>query len=69
MCVGMAGEMEQAVLEDLDHRALITDITQVAESDHLAQELHSELGTSGLPSGWEWSEGQLRFQGHLYVPE
>ncbi len=68
MCSGMAGEMEQMVSEDLDHRTLITDTTQVAEMDHLAQELHSNLGTPGLPSGWERSEGQLKFQGHLYVP-
>src|SRR5258708_13933808 len=65
---GMAGETEQVVSEDLDHRALITDIAQAAESDHLTQELHSNLGTPGLPSGWEWLEGQLRFQWHLYVP-
>ena len=26
MCSGMAGEMEQMVSEDLDHRALIMDI-------------------------------------------
>src|SRR5260370_39806564 len=65
---GMAGEMEQTVSEDLDHRTLIMDITRVAEMDHLAQELHSNLGTPGLPSGWEWLEGQLKFQGHLYVP-
>src|SRR5258708_40085169 len=69
MCSGMAGEMEQAVSEDLDHRALITDIAQAAKSDHFTQELHSNLGTPGLPSGWEWLEGQLRFQGHLYIPD
>src|SRR5260221_3597025 len=69
MCSGMAGEMEQAVSEDLDHGALIMDIAQVAKSDHLSQELHSNLGTPGLPSCWEWSEGQLRFQGHLYIPD
>ena len=68
MCLGTAKETEQTVSEDLDHGALIMDITQVAELDHLAQELHSKLGTSDLPSGWEWSEGHLRFQGHLYVP-
>src|SRR5258708_35215166 len=45
------------------------DITQVAESDHLAQELQSKLETSDPPWGWEWSEGQLWFQGCLYVPE
>jgi len=60
--------MEQTVSEDLDHGTLITDITRAAKSDHLAQKLHSNLGTPGLPSGWEWSEGQLKFQGHLYVP-
>src|SRR6266436_6912106 len=66
---GMAGETEQMVSEDLDHGTLIMDITQAAEMDHLAQELHSNLGTPGLPSGWEWSEGQLKFQGHLYIPD
>src|SRR5260370_14488447 len=65
---GMAGEMEQMVSEDLDHRTLIMDIAQAAEMDHLTQELHSNLGTPGLPSGWEWSEGQLKFQGCLYIP-
>ena len=44
------------------------DITQAAESDHLTQELWSKLETSDPPWGWEWSEGQLWFQGHLYVP-
>src|SRR5258708_4580958 len=66
---GTAGETEQVVSEDLDHRALIMDITQAAKSDHLTQELHSNLGTPGLPSGWEWSEGQLKFQGCLYLPD
>ncbi len=56
------------VSEDLDHGTLIMDIAQAAELDHLTQELHSKLGTSDLPSGWEWSEGHLRFQGCLYVP-
>src|SRR6266436_8132173 len=69
MCSGMAGETEQAVSEDLDHRAHIMNIAQAAKSDHLAQELCSNLGTPGLPSGWEQSEGQLKFQGHLYVPD
>src|SRR5258708_14082895 len=68
MCSGMAGETEQMVSEDLDHGTLITDIARVAEMDHLAQELHSNLGTPGPPSGWEWLEGQLKFQGHLYIP-
>ena len=61
MRLGMAKETKQTVSEDLDHGALIMDITQVAELDHLAQELHSKLGTSDLPSGWEWLEGHLRF--------
>jgi len=65
----MSGEAEQMVSEDLDHGAITTDIAQVAESDPLAQDLHSKLGTSDLPSGWEWAEGQLRFQGHLYIPD
>src|SRR5258708_23061999 len=68
ICSGMLGEAEQTVSEDLDHGAIIMDITQVAKSDPLAQDLHSKLGTSDLPSGWEWAEGQLRFQGCLYVP-
>src|SRR5258707_8523301 len=68
ICSGMSGEVEQTVSEDLDHGAITTDITRVAESDPLAQDLRSKLGTSDLPSGWEWAEGQLRFQGHLYVP-
>src|SRR5258708_7815429 len=46
-----------------------TDIVRVAEADPLTQDLHSKLGTSDLPSGWEWAEGQLRFQGCLYVPD
>src|SRR5260221_11052375 len=66
---GMAGEKEQMVSEDLDHGTLIMDIAQAAEMDHLTQELHSNLGTPGLPSGWEWSEGQLKFQGCLYIPD
>src|SRR5260221_14005220 len=65
----MSGEVEQTVSEDLDHRAIITDITQTAELDPLTQDLCSKLGTSDLPSGWEWAEGQLRFQGHLYIPD
>src|SRR5260221_7114807 len=69
MCSGTAGETEQTVSEDLDHGTLIMDITQAAETDHLAQELCSNPGTPGLPSGWEWSEGQLKFQGRLYVPD
>src|SRR5260221_11175609 len=69
ICLGMVEEVEQSLSEDLDHGALITDITRAAESDHLAQELQSKLETSDSPSGWEWAEGQLRFQGHLYVPD
>jgi len=65
----MSGEVEQTVSEDLDHRAIITDITQTAELDPLTQDLCSKLGTSDLPSGWEWAEGQLRFQGCLYIPD
>src|SRR5258708_8692074 len=65
----MVEEAEQSLSEDLDHGALITDITRVAKSDHLAQELRSKLETSNSPWGWEWSEGQLRFQGRLYVPD
>src|SRR5258708_9919758 len=64
----MSGEVEQTVSEDLDHGAITMDITQAAESDPLAQDLCSKLGTSDLPSGWEWAEGQLRFQGCLYIP-
>src|SRR5258708_38000867 len=45
------------------------DITRVAELDHLAQELWSKLETSDPPWGWEWLEGQLQFQGCLYVPD
>src|SRR5258708_37346538 len=63
----MVEEVEQSLSEDLDHGALITDITQVAELDHLAQELRSKLETSNPPWGWEWLEGQLWFQGCLYV--
>src|SRR5258705_2915647 len=66
---GTAGETEQTVSEDLDHRTLIMDIARVAEMDHLTQELRSNLGTPGLPSGWEWLEGQLKFQGCLYIPD
>src|SRR5258707_12503553 len=69
ICLGMVEEVEQSLSEDLDHRALITDITQAAKSDHLAQELQSKLETSDSPWGWEWSEGQLQFQGHFYVPD
>src|SRR5260221_2116225 len=65
----MSGEAEQMVSEDLDHGAIIMDIARMAESDPLAQDLHSKLGTSDLPLGWEWVEGQLRFQGHLYIPD
>src|SRR5260221_7762737 len=65
----MVEEAEQSLSEYLDHRALVTDITQVAESDHLAQELQSKLETSDPPWGWEWSEGQLWFQGCLYIPD
>src|SRR5258708_32628417 len=68
ICLGMVEEAEQSLSEDLDHGALITDITQVAKSDHLAQELRSKLETSDPPWGWEWLEGQLWFQGCLYVP-
>src|SRR5258708_7667659 len=64
----MVEEAEQSLSEDLDHGALVMDITQVAKSDHLAQELQRKLETSDLPLGWEWSEGQPWFQGHLYVP-
>src|SRR5260370_35889248 len=64
----MSGEAEQTVSEDLDHGAITTDIARAAKSDPLAQDLCSKLGTSDLPLGWEWAEGQLRFQGHLYVP-
>src|SRR5258705_13401894 len=59
---------EQSLSEDLDHGAFVMDITRAAESDHLAQELRSKLETSNPPWGWEWSEGQLQFQGHLYIP-
>src|SRR5258707_7648558 len=69
ICSGMSGEAEQTVSEDLDHGAITMDITQAAESDPLTQDLHSKLGTSDLPSGWEWAEGQLRFQGRLYIPD
>ncbi len=65
----MSGEAEQMVSEDLDHGAIITDITQAAELDPLTQDLCSKLGTSDPPLGWEWAEGQLRFQGHLYIPD
>src|SRR5258708_6663389 len=68
ICLGTVEEAEQSLSEDLDHRALVMDITRVAESDHLAQELWSKLETSDPPWGWEWSEGQLQFQGCLYVP-
>src|SRR5258707_9816401 len=66
---GMSGEVEQTVSEDLDHGAIIMDIARMAESDPLAQDLCSKLGTSDLPLGWEWVEGQLRFQGRLYIPD
>src|SRR5258706_425631 len=68
ICLGTVEEAEQSLSEDLDHGTLVTDITRAAESDHLAQELQSKLETSDSPWGWEWSEGQLRFQGRLYVP-
>src|SRR5260221_5604346 len=68
ICLGMVEEVEQLLSEDLDHGALVTDITQAAELDHLAQELWSKLETSDSPWGWEWLEGQLWFQGCLYVP-
>src|SRR5260370_39851346 len=68
ICLGTVEEAEQLLSEDLDHGALITDITQAAEFDHLAQELWSKLETSNPPWGWEWLEGQLQFQGHLYIP-
>src|SRR5260221_2103921 len=67
MCLGTVGEAEESLSEDLDHGALVTDITQVAELDHLAQELQNKLETSNPPVGWEVSEGQLQFQGHLYI--
>src|SRR5258707_2629423 len=69
ICLGTVEEAEQSLSEDLDHRTLITDITRAAKSDHLAQELRSKLETSDSPWGWEWSEGQLRFQGRLYIPD
>ncbi len=69
MCLGTVGEAEESLSEDLDHRALVTDITQAAESDHLIQELWSKLETSHLLLGWEVSEGQLWFQGCLYIPD
>ncbi len=31
--------------------------------------MHSKLETSDPPLGWEWSEGQLWFQGCLYIPD
>src|SRR5258705_7593692 len=65
----MVEEAEQSLSEDLDHRTLVTDITRAAKSDHLAQELWSKLESSDSPWGWEWSEGQLRFQGRLYIPD
>src|SRR5258707_2349282 len=58
ICLGTVEEVEQSLSEDLDHRALITDITRAAELDHLTQELQSKLETSDPPWGWEWSEGQ-----------
>src|SRR5260370_12442726 len=45
------------------------EITQEADSDHLAKEVESKLETADSPWGWEWLEGQLWFQGHLYVPD
>src|SRR5258708_3822503 len=63
ICLGTVEEAEQSLSEDLDHRTLVTDITRVAELDHLTQELRSKLETSDSPWGWEWSEGQLRFKG------
>src|SRR6266436_5797909 len=69
ICLGTVEEAEQSLSEDLDHGTLVMDITRVAESDHLAQELQSKLETSNSPWGWEWSEGQLQFQGCLYIPD
>src|SRR5258708_7368779 len=69
ICLGTVEEAEQSLSEDLDHGTLVTDITRVAELDHLTQELRSKLETSNSPWGWEWSEGQLQFQGRLYVPD
>src|SRR5260370_18013712 len=69
ICLGTGEEAEQLLSEDLDHGALVTDITRAAKSDHLAQELWSKLETSDSPWGWEWSEGQLWFQGRLYIPD
>jgi len=68
ICLGTVEEVEQLLSEDLDHGALVMDITRAAELDHLAQELWSKLETSDSPWGWEWSEGQLQFQGCLYIP-
>src|SRR5260221_14226923 len=69
ICLGMVEEAEQLLSEDLDHGTLVMDITRAAESDHLAQELRSKLETSDSPCGWECSEGQLWFQGRLYIPD
>src|SRR5260370_11617131 len=69
ICLGTVEEVEQLLSEDLDHGALVMDITLAAESDHLTQELWSKLETSDLPLGWEWLEGQLWFQGCLYIPD
>src|SRR5258708_7705742 len=63
------GDVEESLSEDLDHRTLVTDITRASKSDHLAQELWNKLETSNPPMGWEVSEGQLWFQGCLYVPD
>src|SRR5258707_11033233 len=67
MHFSMVGDVEESLSEDLDHGTLVTDITQATESDHLAQELRNKLETSNPPVGWEVSEGQLQFQGHLYI--
>src|SRR5258708_19620370 len=69
MHLGMVGEAEESLSEDLDHGALVTDITQATELDHLAQEFQTNLQPSNPPLRWEGSEGQLQFQGHLYVPD
>src|SRR6266481_5202694 len=52
MCFSMVGDAEESLSEDLDHGTLVTDITQVSELDHLAQELQNKLETSDPPVGW-----------------
>src|SRR5258708_12042995 len=69
MHFSMVGDVEESLSEDLDHRTLVTDITRATKLDHLAQELQNKLETSDSPWGWEWSEGQLRFRGHLSIPD